>query len=82
MDAAPRKILQAERESTKAHLREKVFPGLKLEKELEPACCFEDRFVRMSVATLNIGFKITYRANGSAEPVTRAPKRSWMPESL
>ena len=31
-DAAPRKISQAEKESTKAQVCEKLFPGLKMEK--------------------------------------------------
>ena len=75
VDAAPRKIPQAERESTKAHLREKVFPGLKLEKELEPASCFEDRFVRMSVRNVDNRIQTTHCATGSVELLACAPKR-------
>ena len=72
MDAAPRKIPQAERESTKAHLREKVFPGFKLEKELEPASFFEDRFVRMSVRNAEHRIQTACCATSSAELVACA----------
>ena len=52
-----------------------------MERTVEPASCFEDRFVQMSVRNVEHRIQTACCATMSAELVARAPKRRGMPES-
>ena len=79
-DDCPRRILQAERKSRRVRLSEKLSPGLKLEKELQPASYLVARFVQMSEHNAVQWEELMCCVVRAAE-IVAVPKQRWMPDA-